>query len=279
MEGKEVRLGPVASATWAAMTTATSNGSVNSMHDSFQPLGGLVPMSLMMLNVDLQRHRRRLPEHADVHHRRRVPRRADGGANARIPGQEDRGQGGEAGDDRRPDPPALDLPAARPCSRRPTGAARRSANPGPHGFSEVLYEFTLGRGQQRLGFRGLGRQQPARGTSPRASSCCWAGSRRWCCPLAIAGFLAEKKRVPQTSGTLLTNDLTFAGDAAGDGASGRCAVVHAGRGPGPDRRPSSTSKPCPRPRVQAHSAVVSLPNNVPSSITTCMPYHQEANSR
>ena len=34
------------------MTTATSNGSVNSMHDSFQPLGGLVPMSLMMLNVD-----------------------------------------------------------------------------------------------------------------------------------------------------------------------------------------------------------------------------------
>ncbi len=52
MEGKEVRNGPVASATWAAMTTATSNGSVNSMHDSFQPLGGVAPMSLMMLNVD-----------------------------------------------------------------------------------------------------------------------------------------------------------------------------------------------------------------------------------
>ncbi len=52
LEGKEVRIGPVPSATWSAMTTATSNGSVNSMHDSFQPLGGLVPMSLMMLNVD-----------------------------------------------------------------------------------------------------------------------------------------------------------------------------------------------------------------------------------
>ncbi|MFO0953070.1 MAG: potassium-transporting ATPase subunit KdpA [Isosphaeraceae bacterium] len=51
MEGKEVRLGPVASATWAAMTTATSNGSVNSMHDSLNPLTGLVPLSLMMLNV------------------------------------------------------------------------------------------------------------------------------------------------------------------------------------------------------------------------------------
>src|SRR5260370_35575204 len=52
LEGKEVRLGPVASATWAAITTATSNGSVNAMHDSFQPLRGLVPMALMMLNVD-----------------------------------------------------------------------------------------------------------------------------------------------------------------------------------------------------------------------------------
>ena len=42
MEGKEVRFGPVASATWAAMTTATSNGSVNSMHDSLNPIAGMV---------------------------------------------------------------------------------------------------------------------------------------------------------------------------------------------------------------------------------------------
>src|SRR5262249_48346547 len=51
MEGTEVRFGPVASATWAAITTATSNGSVNSMHDSLNPIAGLVPMSHMMLNV------------------------------------------------------------------------------------------------------------------------------------------------------------------------------------------------------------------------------------
>src|SRR4029077_17537228 len=51
MEGKEQRIGAVASATWSAITTATSNGSVNSMHDSFNPIGGLVPMSLMMRNV------------------------------------------------------------------------------------------------------------------------------------------------------------------------------------------------------------------------------------
>lgn len=51
MEGKEVRIDPVASATWGVMTTATSKGSVNSMHDSLNPIAGLLPMSLMMLNV------------------------------------------------------------------------------------------------------------------------------------------------------------------------------------------------------------------------------------
>ncbi len=49
MEGKEVRFGIVNSALWATATTAASNGSVNSMHDSFTPLGGLVPMLLMQL--------------------------------------------------------------------------------------------------------------------------------------------------------------------------------------------------------------------------------------
>ncbi len=49
MEGKEVRFGVVSSALWATATTAASNGSVNAMHDSFMPLGGLVPMWLMQL--------------------------------------------------------------------------------------------------------------------------------------------------------------------------------------------------------------------------------------
>ncbi|MGE3835985.1 MAG: potassium-transporting ATPase subunit KdpA [Acidimicrobiia bacterium] len=49
MEGKEIRFGPSASALWAASTTGTSNGSVNSMHDSMTPLGGGVAMSHMML--------------------------------------------------------------------------------------------------------------------------------------------------------------------------------------------------------------------------------------
>ncbi|MBL9083757.1 MAG: potassium-transporting ATPase subunit KdpA, partial [Planctomycetales bacterium] len=49
MEGKEVRFGAVSSALWATATTAASNGSVNAMHDSFTPLGGLIPMWLMQL--------------------------------------------------------------------------------------------------------------------------------------------------------------------------------------------------------------------------------------
>ncbi len=49
MEGKEVRFGVTDSALWATATTAASNGSVNSMHDSFTPLGGMVPMILMQL--------------------------------------------------------------------------------------------------------------------------------------------------------------------------------------------------------------------------------------
>ena len=49
MEGKEIRFGTAGSGLWAASTTGTSNGSVNSMHDSYTPLGGAVPLSHMML--------------------------------------------------------------------------------------------------------------------------------------------------------------------------------------------------------------------------------------
>ncbi|MDZ7548884.1 potassium-transporting ATPase subunit KdpA, partial [Clostridium perfringens] len=49
MEGNEARFGIAASSTWAAFTTAASNGSVNSMHSSYTPLGGMIPMLLMQL--------------------------------------------------------------------------------------------------------------------------------------------------------------------------------------------------------------------------------------
>lgn len=49
MEGKETRFGIASSTTWAVFTTAASNGSVNSMHDSYTPIGGMIPMLLMQL--------------------------------------------------------------------------------------------------------------------------------------------------------------------------------------------------------------------------------------
>lgn len=49
MEGKETRFGLASSTTWAVFTTAASNGSVNSMHDSYTPIGGMIPMLLMQL--------------------------------------------------------------------------------------------------------------------------------------------------------------------------------------------------------------------------------------
>lgn len=49
MEGKETRFGIATSVTWASFTTAASNGSVNSMHDSYTPLDGMIPMLQMQL--------------------------------------------------------------------------------------------------------------------------------------------------------------------------------------------------------------------------------------
>ena len=68
MEGKEVRFGVVNSALWATATTAASNGSVNAMHDSFTPLGGLVPMWLIQFRRSssaawLRAHGCRLRDH------------------------------------------------------------------------------------------------------------------------------------------------------------------------------------------------------------------------
>ncbi len=208
LEGKEVRLGPIASATWAAITTATSNGSVNAMHDSFQPLGGLVPMALMMLNVDFSGIGGRFLEHADVRDHGRLHRGTHGGTHARISRQEDRSQGGQAGHAGDLDPSSGHHRRRGPFCLGRLGA-KTVANPGPHGFSEILYEFTSAAANNGSGFEGLADNNPAwniacgivllLGRFPALLF-----------PIAIAGFLAEKKRVPLSSGTLLTNNLTFA---------------------------------------------------------------------
>ena len=184
----------------------------------------------------LQRHRRRLPEHADVRDRRRVPGRADGRADARVPGQEDRGQGGQAGDDRGPDPPAPDHLRDGPLRGDRLGP-KTVANPGPHGFSEMLYEFTSASANNGSGFEGLSDNNPAWNI---ATGIVLLLGRfpALVLPIAIAGFLAEKKRAPHDVGHAADQRPHVRRDAAGHGAPGRCAVVHAGGRPRPGRRSS-----------------------------------------
>jgi potassium-transporting ATPase potassium-binding subunit len=208
MEGKEVRIGPVASATWAAMTTATSNGSVNAMHDSFNPLGGLAPMALMMLNVDFSGIGAgflnmlmfilvavfiaglmvgRTPEYLG----KKVESKEVKLAMVAMLIH-----------------PLLICGGAALFAATAWGA-KTVANPGAHGFSEILYEFTSASANNGSGFEGLGDNVPAWNF---ATGIVLLLGRfpALVLPIAIAGFLAEKKRVPETTGTLRTDDLTFA---------------------------------------------------------------------
>jgi K+-transporting ATPase ATPase A chain len=208
LEGKEVRLGPVAAATWAAITTATSNGSVNAMHDSFQPLGGLVPMALMMLNVDFS------GIGAGFLNMLMYVITAvflAGLMVGRTP--EYLGKKIEAREVKLAMLAVLIHPLLITCGTALFAATgwgqKTAANPGPHGFSEVLYEFTSASANNGSGFEGLADNNPHWNI---ATGVVLLLGRfpALVLPIAIAGSLARKKRVPTTSGTLLTNDLTFA---------------------------------------------------------------------
>ncbi|MBX6313293.1 MAG: potassium-transporting ATPase subunit A [Isosphaeraceae bacterium] len=209
MEGKEVRLGAIAGATWAAMTTATSNGSVNSMHDSLNPLAGLVALSNLMLNVVFSGIGAgflnmlmyilvavfiaglmvgRTPEYLG----KKVEAKEVKLAMLAILFH-----------------PLLILSGAGLFAAIAWGQAT-VANPGPHGFSELLYEFSSAAANNGSGFEGLADNNPPWNVAigivlllGRFPALIF--------PLAIAGFLSVKKRVPQTAGTLRTDNLTFAG--------------------------------------------------------------------
>jgi potassium-transporting ATPase potassium-binding subunit len=208
LEGKEVRHGPVASATWSAITTATSNGSVNAMHDSFQPLGGLVPMTLMMLNVDFSGIGSGF---LNMLMYIIVAVFLAGLMVGRTP--EYLGKKIEAREVKLAMIVVLIHPILITCGTALFSASgwgkATAANPGSHGFSEVLYEFSSAAANNGSGFEGLGDNNPAWNV---ATGVVLLLGRfpALVLPVAIAGFLAQKKRAPQTSGTLLTNDLTFA---------------------------------------------------------------------
>ncbi|MGZ3318976.1 MAG: potassium-transporting ATPase subunit KdpA, partial [Isosphaeraceae bacterium] len=208
MEGKEARLGPVAAATWASMTTGTSNGSVNSMHDSLNPLAGMVPMSMMMLNVVFSGIGSgfenmlmfiivavflaglmvgRTPEYLG----KKVEAREVKLAMIVMLIH-----------------PLIILGGTGLFAATDWGA-KTVANPLSHGFSEILYEFTSSAANNGSGFEGLGDNTPAWNV---ACGIVLLLGRfpALVLPIALAGFLAAKKRVPYSSGTLRTDNLTFA---------------------------------------------------------------------
>jgi len=209
MEGKEVRLGAAATSTWAAFTTATSNGSVDGMHDSLNPLAGMASLVLMMFNVAFSGIGAGF-ENMLMYII--VAVFIAGLMVGRTP--EYLGKKVEAKEVKLAMIAVLIHPLLICCGTALFAAtdwgAKATANPGPHGFTEILYEFTSAAANNGSGFEGLADNNPAWNV---ATGVVLLLGRfpALILPLAVAGFLSTKKLVPQTTGTLRTDNLTFAG--------------------------------------------------------------------
>jgi K+-transporting ATPase ATPase A chain len=208
MEGKEARFGIANSALWAVVTTAASNGSVNAMHDSFTPIGGMIPMWLMQLGEVIF-----------------------GGVGSGLYGMimfaiiavfvsglmigrtpEYLGKKIEAFEMKMAAitiliPPFVVLGGT---ALAVVMAAGKSSvfNPGAHGFSEILYALSSAGNNNGSAFGGLSANTPFYNT---LLGFAMLFSRFWLTVpvLAIAGSLASKKIVPVGSGTLPTHTPLF----------------------------------------------------------------------
>ncbi len=210
MEGKETRFGVANSALWATVTTSASNGSVNSMHDSFMPLGGLVPLFMIQLGEIIF-----------------------GGVGSGLYGMlafiivavfiaglmvgrtpEYLGKKIEAYEMKMASlmlliPILLAKVGTAIAVVHPLGLATIWNTGGPHGFSEVLYAFSSAANNNGSAFAGLGANNPFYNTS---LGICMFFARYWLMvpALALAGSLVQKKKVPASSGTLPTHTPLFA---------------------------------------------------------------------
>jgi K+-transporting ATPase ATPase A chain len=214
MEGKEARFGVVNSALWATATTSASNGSVNAMHDSFTPLGGLVPMWLIQLGEVIF-----------------------GGVGSGLYGMlmfaivavfvaglmigrtpEYLGKKIESFEMKMASiavlvPIFTALVGTGIAVLIEAGKAGVS-NPAMHGFSEILYGFSSASGNNGSAFAGLNANTPFYNT---ALGIVMFFARFWIIVpvLAIAGALAGKKKVPVGAGTLPTHTPLFVGVLVG----------------------------------------------------------------
>lgn len=212
MEGKEVRFGSAASAYWAINTTVTSNGSVNSMHDSMTPLTGMFALLGMMVNcfyggvgVGFLNFYVFIILAVFV----------SGLMVGRTP--EFLGKKIEAKEMKIAMMIALLHPflilvstaiASHLYAHNPTEYAGWLANPGHHGFSEMLYEFTSSSANNGSGFEGLGDNTPFWNIACGLVMLL-ARYLPIIGPVAIAGILAGKKFIPESNGTLKTDTSTF----------------------------------------------------------------------
>jgi K+-transporting ATPase ATPase A chain len=208
MEGKETRFGIANSALWATATTAASNGSVNSMHDSYTPLGGLVPMWLIQLGEVIF-----------------------GGVGSGLYGMlvfvliavfvaglmigrtpEYLGKKIEAFEVKMAAIviliPALFILGGTALAVMVEAGKSAVANPGAHGFSEILYAFSSAAGNNGSAFAGLSANSPFYNIALGVAML--IGRYGIIIPvLAIAGSLAAKKTVPASVGTLPTHTPLF----------------------------------------------------------------------
>lgn len=208
MEGKEVRFGIANSALFATITTATSTGAVNSMHDSFTPLGGMVPLVMMHFGevilggVGSGLYSMLMFAIVAVF--------IAGLMVGRTP--EYLGKKIEAYEMKMASLSILVMPMivlVGAAIAVVTDAGKAGiANPGPHGFTEILYAFTSAGNNNGSAFAGLSANTPFYNTT---LGVVMAFGRYWeAIPiLAIAGSLGGKKLVPVSQGTLPTHTPLF----------------------------------------------------------------------
>jgi len=208
MEGKETRFGIVNSALFATITTSASCGAVNSMHDSFTPLGGLVPLAQIQLGEVIF-----------------------GGVGSGLYGMlvyaviavflaglmigrtpEYLGKKIEAFDIKMASlviliPPMIILGGTAIAVLMDAGKAG-VANPGAHGFSEILYAFSSAVGNNGSAFAGISANTPFYNTALGFEM---FFGRIWLMipVLALAGSLAAKKRIPPSIGSMATHTQMF----------------------------------------------------------------------
>lgn len=210
MEGKELRFGIVASALFAVITTAASCGAVNAMHDSFTALGGMIPLINMELGEIIV-----------------------GGVGAGMYGMllfvvvamfvaglmvgrtpEYAGKKIEAKEVKMAMLAILVLPLMMlgwtAVATVLPGTVAAISNPGPHGFSEILYAFTSATANNGSAFAGLSGNTPFYNVTLAISM--FIGRFMMIVPaMALAGSLAAKKTVPASAGTFPTHGGLFVG--------------------------------------------------------------------